>query len=69
VPSHLFEHFARDPIFIQSWARHPSEGVPPPLEMVQEALKERDAFPALDVQKQVHTIEFKNAIYIYVYLF
>ncbi len=22
VPSHLFEHFARDPALIQAWARH-----------------------------------------------
>ena len=53
VPSHLFEHFSRDPYLIHSWAKHKTSGHQPPLDLVIEALRTRDAFPALDIQKQV----------------
>ena len=53
MPSHLFEYFARDSRVLRSWARHFQTGESLPLDLLEEALNDKNEFGALEVQKQI----------------
>lgn len=67
VPSHLFEHFARNATVIQSWARKESDvdhyqlcdtsdtlpGAAPPLDLIEKAIATRTLFAATEAQTQL----------------
>ncbi|CAG9460298.1 unnamed protein product [Pedinophyceae sp. YPF-701] len=53
VPSHLWEHFARDPAAVQSFARHRSSGDPLPVEVLERHFAASEAFAGMDLQQQV----------------
>jgi len=53
VPSHLFEFYARSPSVINQWARHHITGKPIPSGLLEEALKSKVSFGAIEMQTQI----------------
>lgn len=53
VPSHLFEYYARSPKVLSQWARHHVTGKPAPSGLLEEALKTKGSFKAIDLQTQL----------------
>jgi intermediate peptidase len=53
IPSHLFEHFARDPQVIRQWAKHHVTGESIPLPLLETALSGKANYQGLDLQVQI----------------
>ena len=53
VPSHLFEYFSRNPKVIRNWARHHKTGSPIPSGLIEDALKAKKSFLAIELQTQI----------------
>lgn len=63
LPSHWFEHFARDPRVLSQFALHVTTGQPVPKELLEQHLRTRKVFPAIDLQQQLVQALFDQAIY------
>jgi intermediate peptidase len=53
IPSHLMEHFARDPNVIRQWARHHLTNEKIPEGLLEDALDHKTDFAAIELQHQV----------------
>jgi Zn-dependent oligopeptidase len=53
VPSHLFEAYANDIRCLKRWAKHYNTGLPPPDDLIEDAILSKNNFESIDVSTQI----------------